>query len=497
MSTSRTKAAGPKATVVEEESPNMLASLLADARYDPEDTETYEVVERGFEAFLNNIFSSPTINRIDAMAIDNLIADIDKKLSAQINAILHNEQFQKLESAWRELKYLVDHIDFRENIEVEILNSTKEELLEDFEMSSEIVRSSLYNHVYSSEYGVAGGHPYGFICSTYDFGPGHQDLTLLQNCASIAAMSHAPFLSNASPEMYDCNDFSEFAQLSTDLADIYKGPKFTKWRSFRQSEDSRYVGLCMPRFLLRQPYGEETVPVSSFNFEEEVVGSHNNYLWGKASVALSTRIADSFARYRWCPNFIGPNAGGLVEDLPLHHFEEMGELQTKCPTEILLTERRGYELSEQGFIGLEFYKRTDRACFFAAASARKPTTFGLSEEGKAAEANERLGAQLPYLFITTRLAHYLKVMQREQIGSWKERSDLERELNKWIGQYVVNQDNVAPSIRSRRPLRQAKITVEDVEGQPGWYKCGLEVRPHFKYAGAFFTLSLVGKLDKD
>jgi len=251
------------------------------------------------------------------------------------------------------------------------------------------------------------------------------------------------------------------------------------------------------RFLLRMPYGASTIPVKSFNFEEDVIGSHDKYLWGNAAVAMATRVADSFAKYRWCPNIIGPQAGGTVEDLPLHQYEAMGEIQTKIPTEVQLTERREYELSEEGFIGLTFRKDSNNACFFSANSVQKAKYFGQSPEGREAETNYRLGTQLPYMFIMNRLAHYLKVLQREQIGSWKERVDLERELNTWIGQYVADMDDPAPGVRSRRPLRKASIEVKEVEGQPGWYRCDLKVRPHFKYMGAAFTLSLVGKLDKE
>jgi type VI secretion system protein ImpC len=281
-----------------------------------------------------------------------------------------------------------------------------------------------------------------------------------------------------------------------DLKSLFEGPQYARWRSFRESEDARYVGLCMPRFLVRLPYGKANIPVKAFDFEEDVEGNHDNYLWGYASTAFTTRVADSFAKYRWCPNIIGPEAGGTVENLPLHQYEAMGEIQTKIPTEIMLTERREFELSEEGFIGLTFRKDGDDACFFSANSVQKPKVFGNTADGKRAEVNYRLGTQLPYMFVITRLAHYMKVLQRQQIGKWKERADLERELNTWISQYVADMDDPAESVRSRRPLRQASIKVEDVEGQPGWYRCNLQVRPHFKFMGASFTLSLVGKLDK-
>ena len=225
--------------------------------------------------------------------------------------------------------------------------------------------------------------------------------------------------------------------------------------------------------------------------------NHEHYLWGSTAFAFATKLTDSFAKYRWCANIIGPKGGGAIEDLPLHQYEAMGEIQTKIPTEVLISERREYELAEEGFIALTMRKGSDNACFFSANSVQKPKYFGISKEGKEAELNYKLGTQLPYIFIISRLAHYIKVIQRENIGTWKERVDLERELNNWIRQYVADMDNPAPGVRSRRPLRQAQITVEDVEGEPGWYRVSMKVRPHFKYMGAFFTLSLVGKLDKE
>ena len=254
--------------------------------------------------------------------------------------------------------------------------------------------------------------------------------------------------------------------------------------------------MCGSRFLLRNTYGADTIAVKSFNFEEDVVGKHESYLWGGSANAFATRVANSFAQFRWCPNIIGPNAGGTINDLPLHQYEAMGEIQTKIPTEIQLTERREYELAEQGFIGLVYRKDSDNAAFFSANSPQRPKLFGNTPEGKIAETNYRLGTQLPYMFIVARLAHYLKVLQREQIGTWKERPELERELNQWISQYVAEMDNPAAEVRASRPLREAKVFVEDIPGQPGWYRCRLEVRPHFKYMGADFTLSLVGKLEK-
>jgi type VI secretion system protein ImpC len=475
---------------------SLLDEILAETKIKTSE-DAYEITKRGVQAFITQMLApSKSAEKVDKAAVDVMIADIDRRISAQLNEIMHNPEVQKLESAWRGLKFLIDRVDFRENIKVEMLSVSKDELLTDFEDAPELVKSGLYRIAYSNEYGVFGGKPYGLMCGNWELGPGPQDILLLQKCAAVAAMSHAPFISNASPEFFGEKSFLPLPQLK-DLKSLFEGPQYARWQSFRESEDARYVGLCMPRFLLRLPYGEKTIPVKSFNFNEDVIGNHDRYLWGHASIALASRIADSFAKFRWCPNIIGPQAGGSVEQLPLHQYEAMGEVQTKIPTEVMLTERREFELSEEGFIGLTFRKDADNACFFSANSVQKPKFFGNSAEGKQAETNYRLGTQLPYMFVMTRLAHYLKVLQREQIGSWKEKGDLQRELNKWIGQYVSDMDDPAPGVRSRRPLRKASITVEDVEGQPGWYRCGMAVQPHFKYMGASFTLSLVGKLDKE
>jgi type VI secretion system protein ImpC len=475
---------------------SLLEEILAETKISKGD-DAYAIARQGVQAFITQMLApNKQAERVDKSAVDAIIADVDRRISAQVNEILHHPELQKLESAWRGLKFLIDRADFRENIKVELLSITKDELLTDFEDAPELVKSGLYRIAYSNEYGVFGGKPYGLMVGNWDVGPGPQDTLLMQKLAAIAAMSHAPFLTNASPEFFGEKSFLPLPQLK-DLQSLFEGPQYARWQSFRESEDARYVGLCMPRFLLRLPYGEKTIPIKSFNFNEDVIGAHDKYLWGYASIAMASRICDSFAKYRWCPNIIGPQAGGSVESLPLHQYEAMGEIQTKIPTEVMLTERREYELSEQGFIGLTFRKDADNACFFSANSVQKPKFFGNSAEGKQAETNYRLGTQLPYMFVMTRLAHYLKVLQREQIGSWKEKGDLERELNKWIGQYVSDMDDPAPGVRSRRPLRKASIKVEDVEGQPGWYRCAMAVQPHFKYMGASFTLSLVGKLDKE
>jgi type VI secretion system protein ImpC len=475
---------------------SLLDEILAETKMKPGD-EAYAIAKKGISAFMAEMLApARAAEKVDRSAVDAMIAELDKRLSSQVNEIMHHPEVQKLESAWRSLRFVVDKVNFRENIRMEFLSLDKESLLADLEDSPDLTKSGFYRVVYSNEYGVFGGKPFGVMNLNYDFGPGPQDVDMLRKVGSIASMSHVPVLTNASPEHFGDTTFRNVPNLK-DLKSLFEGPQYARWHGFRESEDARYVGLCMPRFLLRVPYGEKTIPVKSFNFSEDVIDHHDRYLWGYASNALLTRIADSFANYRWGPNIIGPQSGGSVENLPLHQYEAMGEIQTKVPTEIMLTERREFELSEEGFISLVYRKDADNACFFSANSVQKPKTFGSTAEGKAAETNYRLGTQLPYMFIMTRLAHYIKVLQREQIGSWKDRGVLERELNNWISQYVADMEDPAPSVRSQRPLRQAQVTVEDVAGQPGWYRCSLKVRPHFKYMGASFTLSLVGKLDKE
>lgn len=476
---------------------SVLDQILEETNTKPADPESYSLAKRGVEEFVKQMLEPAHANeRVHKRVVDEMIAEIDKKLSAQIDEILHHSEFQKMESAWRGLKYMVDQTNFRENIKIEILNVSKDNLLEDFEDAPEITKSGLYKHVYTSEYGSFGGQPVGVMIGNYEFDAGPRDVSLLQSVASVAAMSHAPFIAAASPKFFGVDDIQKLVNLK-DIKAIFEGPQYAKWNGFRESEDSRYIGLTMPRFLLRLPYDPVANPVKAFEYRESIEESHDRYLWGNTAFAFATRIADSFAKYRWSPNIIGPQSGGAVEDLNLHQFESMGQIETKTPTEVMISDRREYELAEAGFIPLVFRKGSDNAAFFSANSVQKPKFFGTSKEGKQAETNYKLGTQLPYMFIINRLAHYIKVLQRENIGSWKDRNSLEQELNTWLSQYISNQENPSPAVRSARPLREARITVEDVEGDPGWYRVDMKVKPHFKYMGADFTLSLVGKLDQE
>lgn len=475
---------------------SLLDAIMAQTRIEPE-TEGYDVARQGVAAFITSMLQSGDQHEpVNKLVVDSMIADVDEKMSRQMDAIQHNKTFKARESFWRSLKTTVDRTDFRENTKIHVLHVTKTELLEDFEFAPEIIQSGFYKHVYSSGYGQFGGEPVAAVIGDFAFSNTTPDMKLLRYLASVGSMAHAPFISSVSPAFFGLKSYTELPQIK-DLYAVFEGPAYAKWRSLRESEDARSLGLTAPRFLLRTPYSTTENPVKSFNYNEDVTSDHEDFLWGNTAFLLASAMTDSFAKYRWCPNIIGPQNGGAVKDLPVHLFESMGQIQAKIPTEVLITDRREFELAEEGFITLTMRKGSDNAAFFSANSVQKPKRFPGTPEGKAAETNYKLGTQLPYMFIINRLAHYIKVLQREQIGSWKERSDLERELNNWIKQYVADQENPPADVRSRKPLRAAKIEVTDVEGEPGWYQVGLSVRPHFKYAGASFELSLVGRLDKE
>jgi type VI secretion system protein ImpC len=472
---------------------SLIDQIMNETRMKPNE-EGYDVAKRGVEAFITHLLEpSRAQEKVEQKLVDQFIAEIDKKLSSQVDEILHHPEVQNLESSWRGLKLVVDRTNFRENCKIEMISVRKDELLEDFEDAPEVTKSGLYKHVYTAEFGQFGGQPYGAMVANYHFDPSAPDMKLLQEMASVSAMSHAPIIAAAGPKFFGLDKFDGLPKLK-DLESILEGPQYAKWQAFRETEDSRNVGLTVPRFLLRQPYGDNN-PSRAFHYQESVE-DRENFLWGNSAFAFATRLTDSFANYRWCPNIIGPTSGGAVEDLPIYNYEENGETQAMPPVEVMLSDRKEFELAEQGFIGLTLRKGTDNASFFSANSCQKPKFFGNTPEAKQAETNFRLGTQLPYLFVVNRLAHYIKVLQRENIGSWKTRSDLDRELNNWIRQFVADQENPTATVRSRRPLRQAKIEVTEVPGEAGWYKVDMHVRPHMKYMGASFELGLTGKLDK-
>lgn len=479
----------PEATI------SLLDQVMAETRMSPGD-EGFDTARKGVEAFISDLLTpNKSIDKVEKKLADDMIAAIDEKISSQLDAVMQADDFKKLESSWRGLKFLVDRTDFSQNIGIEIISTSKDELIEDFEDAPDVTRSGLYKHVYSAEYGQFGGKPYGAIIGGYNIDPTAQDMKLLQDMASVGAMSHAPFVTAAGPKFFGLDSFEGMPALK-DIESIFEGPQYVKWNGFRETDDSRNVALTVPRFMLRSPYGEDN-PVKEFDYQENIGTEFEKLCWGNASYAFAANMSRSFAKYRWCPNIIGPQSGGEVLDLPVYKYQENGETKIYSPTEVMLSDRQEFELAEQGFIGLIARKGTDNATFFSANSCQKPKFFGNSPEDKQAETNFKLGTELPYLFMIDRLAHYIKVLQREHIGSWKNKNDLDRELNNWVRQYVADQDNPPPEVRSRKPLREAQIIVSDDEGNPGFYRVEMNVRPHFKYMGSSFTLSLAGKLDKE
>lgn len=427
--------------------------------------------------------------RVDKATVDEMIAEYDRRLSLQMDLILHDTSFQQLESAWRGLWFLVDRTELRENIQIDLLPVSKEDLRADFASAAEIPESGLYKKVHSGEYGQHGGKPYGAVIANYALGPGAADVALLEKAAAVAAMSHAPFIAGAGPGFFNLETFDGLPNMNDLKATIDSSKKHTKWRGFRETEDARNVALVMPRMLLRLPYSAEDNPIhKGFIYNETVTGSNEHYLWGIPVWAMASRLTEAFAQAGWCSSIIGPEAGGTVHGLPVHVFSRDGREQAKIPTEVLISERKELELAEQGFVALTMRKGADDACFFSANSCQKPKEYA----DKDAELNYKLGTQLPYLFVINRIAHYTKLIQREKIGKGMSAKQLEVELQAWLRQWVLDQDVADDTMRAKRPLRRAHVEVSDIAGDPGWYQVKLKVTPHFKYMGAFFELSLVG-----
>jgi len=425
------------------------------------------------------------------LAINSRIAEIDRLLSSQLNEIMHNEAFQKLEGSWRGLNQLVMNSETSTMLKIRVMNVNKKDLLKDLEKAVEFDQSAMFKKVYEEEYGTFGGAPFGALIGDYEFGNHPQDMALLEKVSQVAAAAHAPFLSAASPDLFGWETFSEMTEVR-DISKIFDRTEYAKWRSFRDSEDSRYVGLTLPRTLARLPYGKETVPTETFNFEEDVSGKeHNKYLWSNAAFSFGTRLTDAFAKYQWCASIRGVEGGGLVDSLPTHTFmTDEGDVALKCPTEIGITDRREKEFSDLGFIPLVHCKNTDYAAFFGAQSCQKAKKYDLD----AANANARLSTQLQYMLAVSRFAHYIKAMMRDKIGSFMSRTECEQFLNQWINQYVLGGDLGGQELKARKPLSQARIEVSEVAGKPGVYKAVAFLKPHYQLDELTVSLRLVAEL---
>lgn len=423
--------------------------------------------------------------------INSRVAQIDHLISLQLNEILHHPAFQKLEASWRGIKYMMDQSETSSMLKIRVLNVSKKELLRDLQRAPEFDQSVMFKKVYEDEFGIFGGEPFGALIGDYEFSKHPEDIELLEKVSQVAAGAHAPFLTAAAPELLNLDSFSQLGD-PRDIGKIFDSTEFAKWKSFRASEDSRYVGLTMPRVLMRLPYGKDTKPVDDFSYEEGVDGTdHSKYLWGNAAYALGARLTTAFAQYGWCASIRGVEGGGLVEGLPTHTFRtDEGDVALKCPTEVAITDRREKELADQGLIPLVHCKGTDYAAFFSVQSGNKPKKY----DKAAANANARLSAQLPYILAVSRFAHYMKSIMRDKIGGFMSRGQCQTFLTQWIMQYVTDDDQASATVKAKFPLREAKIEVSEIPGKPGAYRAIAFLRPHFQLDELTVSLRLVAEL---
>ncbi len=470
-------------------------TALLQKEFRPKTDRARAEVENAVRTLAEQALRETTVISDDVVGtIKAIIAEIDHKLTEQVNVIMHHERFQQLESAWRGLHYLVTNTETDEMLKIRVLNISKKELAKTLKKYKGAAwdQSPLFKKIYEQEYGQLGGEPYGCLVGDYYFDHTPGDVELLGQMAQIAAAAHAPFIAGASPTVMGMDSWQELAN-PRDLAKIFAAPDYAAWRSLRESDDAKYIGLAMPRFLARLPYGAKTNPVEEFDFEEDTSGGDSSkYCWANSAYAMAVNINRSFKLYGWCSSIRGVESGGAVEGLPVHTFpSDDGGVDMKCPTEIAISDRREAELAACGFMPLIHRKNTDVAAFIGAQSLQKPQEYADPD----ATANARLAARLPYLFASCRFAHYLKCMVRDKIGSFKERADLERYLSDWIKGYVLpNPESAGEQSRAEKPLAGAEVVVSEIEGNPGYYAAKFYLRPHYQLEGVNVTLSLVSRL---
>jgi type VI secretion system protein ImpC len=470
---------------------DLLSKILSEGRLARDEHQTEQAKDLLSE-FVQQVMQGQLVMSRDMEAtINTRIAAIDRLVSAQLNEIMHHEDFQKLEGSWRGLNHLVMQSETGTSLKIRVLNASKKDLLKDLEKAAEFDQSALFKKVYEEEFGTFGGAPFGALIGDYEFSNHPQDISLLEKISGVAAAANAPFIAAASPQLFGWDSYTELSEVR-DLAKIFDRTEFAKYRSFRDSEDSRYVGLTLPHTLMRLPYGKDTIPTETFQFEEDVDGKdHKKYLWGNAAYSFGTRLTEAFAKYHWCAAIRGVEGGGLVQGLPTHTFKtDEGDVALKCPTEIAITDRREKEFSDLGFIPLVHCKNTDYAAFFGAQSAQKASKY----DTDAANANARLSTQLQYILAVSRFAHYLKAMMRDKIGSFMSRENAQDFLNRWISNYVLLDDNAGHEMKAQYPLREARVDVVEVPGKPGVYKAVAFLKPHFQLDELTVSLRLVAEL---
>ena len=432
------------------------------------------------------------IEKLDKNLIDSLVSQLDQKLSKQLDAIMHHETFQSMESSWTSLKFLVDRTNFRKNVTIELLNCSKGDLLESFEDAPELIQSAFYRHVYTNAYDQPGAAPYSSIIGNYTFENRPTDIALLMEVSKVAAAALCPFIAATNETFFGKESMEEWKKIP-DLSAHMSTVDFIKWNAFRDSPDSRYIGLTFPRYMLRLPYGQDTVPVKSFNYEEEVTGAdHEKYLWGNSSFAFASNMVQAFVRDGWSVQIRGPRSGGRVSDLPVHLYDAGKGKQMKIPTEVPISETLEFECANLGLIPLSIYEGTDYACFFSANSAQRPVIY----DDPDATANSRINARLPYIMLGSRIAHYLKVLQRENIGATKDKGKIEQELNRWLGGLITKMPNPTEETIAKYPLRAGQVTVSDIDDNPGFFRVEMSFMPHFQIEGMDINLMMVSKMPK-
>jgi len=494
MATAKEQPQGPEGQGVEV---NDFSNLL-NKSFKPQTDSARQEVQTAVRTLAEHALAGTKLISNDVVqTIESLVAEIDRRLSQQINLIMHSEQFQKVESAWRGLHHLVNNTETDTQLKIRVMNISKKELHKTLKKFKGAAwdQSPIFKKLYEEEYGQLGGEPYGCVVGDYHFDHSPQDVELLGEMGKIASAIHAPFLAGAAPSLFQMESWQELAN-PRDVAKIFTTPEYAAWRSLRQSDDARYIGLAMPRFLARRPYGAKSDPVEAFDFEEDTSGADSKkYTWGNAAYAMATNINRSFKLYGWCSRIRGIESGGAVEGLPTHTFPtDDGGVDMKCPTEIAISDRREAELAKAGFMPLIHKKNSDFAAFIGAQSLHEPAKY----DDPDATANANLAARLPYLFATCRFAHYLKCIVRDKIGSFKEREDMQQWLQRWIIQYVDGDPaHSTEEMKAEKPLAGAEVLVEEVEGNPGYYSSKFFLRPHYQLEGLTVSLRLVSRLPSE
>jgi type VI secretion system protein ImpC len=492
MSAPEVAAAPAAAPAAAAAGPSLLDQVVQATR--PQDNKEAERAKDYFKQFLDSAVKPGQVVSNDVETnIKYWIGELDKKLTSQLNEVIHHPDFQRLEGTWRGLFYLVQQTETGEYMKIRVLNVSKRDLFKDLEKASEFDQSALFKKIYEEEFGQLGGSPYGMLVGDYEFSRSAEDISLLKMISNVAAAAHAPFVSAASPKLFNMESYTELAN-PRDLTKIFETPDYAAWKSFRESEDSRYVALTLPRVLGRLPYGPDFKKVDAFNFDEFVDGKkHDKYLWMNAAWAYAARITDAYSKYGWMIRSRGVEGGGKVEGLPVHTFPtDDGDVAMKCPTEIAISDRREFELSNLGMLPLLHAKDRDFAVFMGAQSCQKPKTYF----DPAANANAELSAKFNLLLCTSRFAHYLKVMARDKIGSFMEKQKCGEWLNAWIANYCVNPTGTSDDVKARRPLAEAKVTVQEVAGKPGYYEAIAYLRPHFQLEALSASMRLVAEVPK-